>query len=152
MFSSSTPLETLYRTRDLLADPDRPFSYHDWSRCTCGFIYQAAGGRTSLRRNRVTEGGSPKAYKEAIVALATALAGEDADDFTVYPQSAVSYVSHQTTVIASRRARLTQTGYGAATRADAIKLIDEGIAKIETAQLEAIPTAKMPETREMEMV
>jgi hypothetical protein len=71
--TSSQVLETLYRARTTLSDPNEPYVFTEWTSCTCGHIYAAA---TGARANDPEDVAPPLAgdidpiYAAAIAAVA----------------------------------------------------------------------------------
>ena len=130
---ATATFEVLQRTREsLLAGP---FSFHDWSQCTCGHLFVGAEGGGATSRAEVRSPPSETTYASSVVAVAQLLSGDE-QRFTAPPRwyrrrtgpaLAVRWLSDFTMARAARRGDVVR-------RADAIAVIDEAIARLATTQ------------------
>ena len=148
---TTATLEILERTRASLISG--PFSFHDWTRCTCGHLYIGATGSTAERRSDVRSPRPDTAYAAAVISVARALSG-DARRFRITgrpwydrrPPAALAarWISDYT----MRRARKARDRVK---RSDAIALIDEAIARIEALEPRRT-TTEVVDAHERELV
>jgi hypothetical protein len=124
-----TTRDVLERAREsLLAGP---FSFHDWTECTCGHLFIGAQGSAATSRSEVRSPRRDTAYAAAVVEVAGALAGDDARfasgrrwyDRRSGARLAVRWISDLT--MARARAR-----HDIVRRADAIAVLDEALARV----------------------
>jgi hypothetical protein len=123
-------LDALHRARESLEAG--PFSFHDWTRCTCGHLFIGAQGGCAISRGDVRSPDPDSFYAATVVAVARALSG-DARRFSTRrhrlrpgsgTRSAVRWVSDFTMSRARRRRDTVR-------RADAIAVVDEAIQRLE---------------------
>lgn len=129
MSSKLSELEVLHRAEQTLADPDQPFAYKDWNLCTCGHVYHAAAGHTSVHS---IEGlrWAPPMYEKALLAAVKALGLED----ELEDASPASVISDYTALVAHR----DRKGAHGIKRSHALKVIRRAIRNIEEADQEVI--------------
>jgi hypothetical protein len=122
-------LEVLHRTRESLVVG--PFSFHDWSQCTCGHLFVGAEGGGATTRAEVRSPRPETTYASSVVAVAQLLSGDERR-FTAPrrwyrrctgPALAVRWLSDFTMARAARRGDVVR-------RADAIAVIDEAITRL----------------------
>ena len=122
-------LDVLHRARASLVAG--PFSFHDWSHCTCGHLSAAAEGAYAPRRAEVRSPEPQTRYAAIVVAVAQALSGDERR-FTAPrrwyrpatgEQLAVRWVSDYTMARASRRGDIVRRG-------DALAVLDEAIRRV----------------------
>jgi hypothetical protein len=125
---TETVLDVLGDARESLARG--PFSFHDWTECTCGHLYAAAEGASAVRRRSVRLPDPGSNYAAAVVAIAQALSGDDRR-FAAHGRRwwqrrspaalAVRFISDTT---------LWRAGTARVDRRDAIAVIDDAIAGV----------------------
>jgi hypothetical protein len=123
-------LDALQRTRESLTAG--PFSFHDWTRCTCGHLFVGAQGDCAIRRGDVRSPDPESAYASTVVAVAQLLSGDERRFSThrrwYRPGSgarlAVRWVSDFTMSRARRRRDTVR-------RADAIAVVEEAIHRLQ---------------------
>lgn len=114
--TSSQVLETLYRARATLSDPDEPYEFMDFNRCTCGHVYAAVHGAFGTRGGQASQNHDSLyvAALEAVAAISEADRGDHED-----PRQYVSY------------ATVVRAGSQTDARSAALALVNDAIAKIE---------------------
>jgi hypothetical protein len=126
----TTTLDVLQRARESLVAG--PFSFHDWTQCTCGHLYVGAEGGCAASRGDVRDPDAETRYAAAVVAVAQALSGDERR-FTAprrwyRPASgahlAVRWISDRTMARARRRGDMVRRG-------DALAVLDEAILCVE---------------------
>jgi hypothetical protein len=125
----NTTLDVLHRARASLVEG--PFSFHDWTECTCGHLFTAAHGAGATSRGEVRSPRPDTPYASAVVAVALALSGDERRfaprrrwlDRRSRPRLAVRWISDRTMARARARQDVVR-------RADAIAVIDEAISRI----------------------
>jgi hypothetical protein len=109
-----------------------PFSFHDWSQCTCGHLFAAAEGGYATHRGDVRCPEPQTRYAAIVVAVAQALSGDERR-FTAprrwYRRAtparlAVRWISDFTMARAGRRGDVVRRG-------DALAVLDEAIRRFE---------------------
>jgi hypothetical protein len=123
-------LAVLHRTRASLETG--PFTFHDWTQCTCGHLYVGATGSAAARRAEVRSPRPDGAYASVLVAVARALSRDEGRfaatrrrwyDRRSPAAMAARWISDYT----MRRAR---RDLDVVKRADAIAVVDEAIALV----------------------
>jgi hypothetical protein len=125
----NTTLEVLEQARASLVDG--PFSFHDWTECTCGHLFVAAQGGGATSRSEIRSPRPDTPYASAVVAVARTLSGDERRfaprrpwyDRRSRPRLAVRWISDRTMARARARQDVVR-------RADAIAVIDEAISRI----------------------
>jgi hypothetical protein len=119
-------LDVLRRARASLVAG--PFSFHDWSQCTCGHVFAGAQGGRSASRAEVRSPQPETTYAACVVAIAQVLSGDERR-FTAPrrwyrrragPALAVRWISDLTMARARRRGDVVRRG-------DALAVLDEAI-------------------------
>jgi hypothetical protein len=149
--NTTATLEILARTRASLTTG--PFSFHDWTRCTCGHLYIGAAGSRAERLSDVRSPSPDTAYAAALIDVARALSG-DARRFSgtgrrwYDRRSPAALAARWLSDYTMRRARKARD---TVKRADAIAVIDEAIARIEALEPRRT-TTKLVDAHERELV
>jgi hypothetical protein len=124
-----TTRDVLERARESLMAG--PFSFHDWTECTCGHLFVGAHGGPATSRGEVRSPRPGTPYAAAVVEIAGALAG-DPDRFATRrhwydrrsrARLAVRWISDQTMARAHARQDIVR-------RADAIAVLDRALARV----------------------
>jgi hypothetical protein len=110
-----------------------PFSFHDWSECTCGHVYAAATGRAATRRADVRSPRPGSDYARAVIAAAQALTG---DEHRFTAASRPWYERRTPAALAVRclsdaTMRHARAAGRRVARADAIAVLDAALARLE---------------------
>lgn len=148
---TTATLEILRRSRASLTAG--PFSFHDWTECTCGHLYVGAEGSSATLRSEVRSPRPDTTYAAAAIAVARTLSGDGRRFRTTgrpwYDRRspaalAVRWISDYT----MRRAR---TERDTVRRADAVAVIDEAIASMEAIERQRVP-AELVDVHERRLV
>jgi hypothetical protein len=146
---TQTTLDTLRRARASLTSG--PFSFHDWTHCTCGHLYVGAAGTVAERRGEVRSPIEDTPYAATVIAVARALSG-DARRFSAARRrwydrrSPAALAARWISDYTMRRARRE---HDLVKRADGLAVLDEAIAILEAQQ----PTpATLGDAHERELV
>lgn len=134
MVSDREVLEVLYAARARLENKRTKFDFGNWTTCTCGHIYAAATGGRARSEDRVAATEDER-YGAVIQTVARALGwkGEQEGAWANTPASwAACYVSNYTFFDTDCVA-----GYSKVERREALRVVNEAIARIEAIQEKA---------------
>jgi hypothetical protein len=127
--TSSQVLETLYRARTTLSDPNEPYVFTNWAQCTCGHIYAAATGARADRPADVAPRTRDERYMDPVYAAALAAVAK----YNGEPYADPYGVSNRTASTADLNGIPFDAvdAKNAAYRSAALQLVNTAIAKIE---------------------
>jgi hypothetical protein len=123
-------LAVLHRTRASLETG--PFSFHDWTQCTCGHLYVGATGSGADRRSEVRSPHPDGPYAAAVIAVARALAR----DGRRFDETRRRWFDHRSPAALAARwisdytMRRARRDFDVVKRMDAIAVVDEAIALV----------------------
>jgi hypothetical protein len=129
LMGTTTTRDVLERARDSLMAG--PFSFHDWTECTCGHLFVGAQGTAATSRSEVRSPREGTPYAAAVVEIAGALAGDEGRfatrrhwyDRRSGARLAVRWISDLTMSRARARQDIVR-------RADALAVLDKALARV----------------------